>query len=122
MQSFDPIQMNRQVSPNIVRKNSYPILGTFAVPDDNLILLKIDVFDPQPDAFHQPQPAAIQQHCHNTMYSGHCLQQLFNFGLGQNSWQSFRTLYADRIYRIIEFNVQNLPVKKNNGIQGLVLS
>jgi hypothetical protein len=40
---------------------------TFAMADDNLMLVKIYIFDPQADTFHQTQTGAVQQACHQSI-------------------------------------------------------
>lgn len=74
------------------------ILHSLSISHQNLFALEIHIFDPQPDAFHQPQPGAVQQF-------GHCLHHVvvnqFNHGdslfAGKNGWHGGGTFGANRI-------------------------
>jgi hypothetical protein len=46
------------------RKCCVTIFIAFAGSDYDLVLGKVDVFDPQPATFHQAQSRSIEEHCH----------------------------------------------------------
>ena len=47
-----------------LRQEGHTILVPFALADDHLQPVKVEVLDPQAKTLHQPQSAAVQQHAH----------------------------------------------------------
>jgi hypothetical protein len=43
------------------REHGHPILGAFAVPDDDQVRREVDVLDPEACAFEQAQAGAIEE-------------------------------------------------------------
>jgi hypothetical protein len=41
-----------------------PVLATFSCPHDQFTALERQILHPQPDRFHQPQPAAVEEARH----------------------------------------------------------
>ena len=60
VEQFDPLQMGLQGSSDLLREYGAPVFVPFALVDDELILGKINIFDPQAEGFHKPEAAAIQ--------------------------------------------------------------
>ncbi len=61
--------------------SSQGVQGTFDAhtPDDDLVLVEIDVLDPQPDAFHQTQAATVKYPGRNIPLFGKVGQELRYF-------------------------------------------
>jgi hypothetical protein len=53
--------MQRQRLNDIGGQHRYPVLSAFAVANEDLIQQKVDIFDPQSEAFHQSKAAAVKR-------------------------------------------------------------
>ena len=62
----------------------HPILRALPIVDGNLRIGKVEVFDAQPDTFHQPQPSPIEQARHETRRPVELAEHLGDFLLGQH--------------------------------------
>jgi hypothetical protein len=98
-----------------------PILPPFAVAHGDLLIGKVDIFDLQAHAFHETEPGAIEQ----TRYEGghvvelgeHCVR----FLTGEDRGESLRALSAFNIVQVWKRLFEDVPVQKQEGIQGPVL-
>ena len=62
--SFDHIEVFGKRFSHRSGKHRVPIFVPFAGSNNYLITGEIDVFDPQPRTFHQPQTSAVKEHSH----------------------------------------------------------
>ncbi len=84
MQGLNLLKMLLERLPEGIGQNSVPVLIAFTGPDDDLMLLKINIFNPQTQPLHQTQPAAIQQAGDQLVRTGQGLEQSPGFALAQN--------------------------------------
>lgn len=62
-------------------KQWHLVLIAFTGSDDDLMLLKINIFNPQAQPLHQTQPAAIEQAGDQLVVTGQGLEQSLGFVL-----------------------------------------
>ena len=84
MQSFNPLKMLCQRPAERIGQNSGSILIPFTGPDDDLMLFKINILNPQAQTLHQTQPTAIQQAGDQLVYTGQGPEQNPGLALAQN--------------------------------------
>jgi len=70
MQTFDGIDVPAQVREKRARQHCHAILGTFAVPHQNLAAAKIKILDPQTRALEDAHARAVQQFAQQPMRAG----------------------------------------------------
>ena len=61
MQCLDPGQVVLEQRGQGGGKGGEPVFVALAGADSELLHLKIDVLDPEPDRFHDAQPAAVEE-------------------------------------------------------------
>jgi hypothetical protein len=66
------------------RQHGDPILHAFVIVHDDLMLGNVEILDTQSQAFHQPQPASVQQFRHESWGCGEMLNAFEGFVLGQD--------------------------------------
>jgi len=61
MQCFDPTQMVLEERRQADRKGGKPVLVALSGPDGHLLHIEINVLYPEPDRFHDSQPASVKK-------------------------------------------------------------
>src|SRR3954447_4989314 len=65
-------------------QHGHPILGAFAIANDNSGITKIDILNAQSNALHQPQAASVEQLSHEPRCAPKMPQNPMNFVAGKN--------------------------------------
>ena len=121
MEQFHPFGMGQEGRFEFLRQHGDPVLHSLAVADDDFVPVKIEILGPQPKGFHQAHAGAVKELGQQLIGSFHCLKDPLDFVPGQNDGQALRLAGADHVGKIVEFQVQDLLIKENEGIQRLVL-
>jgi hypothetical protein len=74
-----------------------PVFISLSCPDDHNIIVEIDVFDPQTDAFRQTKTASIKDLRHKKIRVFKKGKEVMDFFACQNDWHSSLRPGADRI-------------------------
>ena len=65
MQAADTIEMSQEALLHARRQHRHAVPVPLAFSHEDLASREVNVFDPQPQTFHQPQPRTVEQHCHD---------------------------------------------------------
>lgn len=74
-----------------VRQHCGPVLRAFAVANDDLRVVEVDILDPQAKGLHQPKAASVQQLNDQQVAPIHVVQQAFHFLDGKHYRQARRS-------------------------------
>ena len=122
VQGFYLIEMQAKVCNQDVGQHRHPVILAFSIADDNLAVVKVQIFHPQADDFHQTESAAIHDLCHELVDAVHVCNHCFRLSPGKNGGNAFRLGRANWDQgRIIQLDVENLTVEKENCADRLVL-
>ena len=121
MKGTNALQMQRQRFNNIGGEHCYPIFSPFAVPYEDLIHREVDIFDPQSQAFHQHEAAAVKQFNDEARLAGHQVDDPQGVLFGKYNRQSGRPFCPDGINGIWNVDMKHFVVEKDQCIKGLVL-
>jgi hypothetical protein len=87
----------------------------------DLVVTEVDVFDPQPDAFHETQSIALEQLCHEPVVALELRQDATDLLWSEHYWHLWGAFDPlDAIHKI-EPSIQDLLVKEEQSAQGLIL-
>ncbi len=121
MQGAHPQEVPFQRRTELKRKNCRPILAAFAVADRNRMRCKVEILDPQGDAFMHAQSGPIHQFGHQLAGALHHRQHALHLVPGQDHRHSLSTLDALETRHLAQGSGQNAVVEKDNCVQGLRL-
>ena len=104
------------------RQGGRAVICAFAIANDDLAVVEIDVFDAQAQAFHQTQSAAVEYLGHEQVDSGELVEYGFDFGFVEDGGQDAGAVGADDLELfLIKFDVEYVAVEEQDGAEGLVL-
>jgi hypothetical protein len=109
------------MSMAIFRQDGGPILATLAAANKVQPLAEVNILNTQADTFHQAQTTAVQEFGHEGVLAGDCCKQTLHLCLYEHGWWSLLAFAANRGDLFGQRFVKNIPIKKNQGIQGLPL-
>ena len=66
----DPLEVNPQRLAQAFRQHRDPVLEPFAVVNQDLVQIEVDILDSQPQDFHHAQPASIEKVGHEGILPG----------------------------------------------------
>jgi len=104
-----------------IGEESGPIFVAFAAADHDLMLVKVDILDPQADGFHEAQAAAIEEFSHELVDTGEVADDFGGFLFGEDGGQTAGFFGADGVNGVVEFQAQHVTVEEKEGAEGLVL-
>src|SRR3990172_2304760 len=120
--SADPGHVMLQRTDEGIWENGETILEALAIPDDDLTPVELDVFDTQPEALHQAEPASVEQFSHELVCARHAFQDLVYFLATQDGGQPFDAAGSNgRDGEVLIRIAQDHAVEEEDGIKGLVL-
>ena len=104
-------------------RGEHRVAVSVALPasNDDLIPGEIDIFDSEAATLHQPQPGPVEEHRHQPWRPLEAPEDESYLVLRQNYGQPFRPLGAHDALEEADLSVQNLTVKKQEGVQRLIL-
>jgi hypothetical protein len=100
---------------------SRPLPTALAAPDTDEVLAEVHVLEAQAEACQQAQAAAIEPPRHEGVPARHGGDQLPALRLREHGRQPWVACAADRGNRACKGCVQDIPVEKSQGVQGLPL-
>ena len=99
----------------ILRQDRNPVLGTFAVPNQDLPPLELDVFDAQPQSLSQSHASAVQHGCHESDRAAHLVKQQAHLGGSQYHRQPAWAPGGNDVVQPRQLNLQDHFVQKQDG-------
>jgi hypothetical protein len=121
MYGSDPNQMVLEQRRQADRKGGEPILVALSRPDGHLLHIEINVLYPEPDRFHDPQPASVEKLGDELWGPIHDRNYRTHFFPGHDHWHVSFLLSTDCVNHPIQGVPKYAFVKKNQGIHRLVL-
>jgi len=85
-------------------------------------VVKVQVFDAQTKALHEPQAAAREQLSHQRVHAGKVAEESQDLLAGEDGGEALRLLGPECLDRLGHFLVQDLAIEEEEGLRGLVLS
>jgi hypothetical protein len=89
-----------------------PVFSAFAVANDYLRVLEVDVFQPKAQGFHEPQSAAIEQLADQVERILELVEQLLNVAARQNDRQSDGLLGANDVLHPRQFDFEHISIEE----------
>ncbi len=77
-----------------LREDGEAVIFSFSVTDNNLAVVKVDVFNAQAHGFHDSQSAAVHNLSNQFGCSGEAVNEAFYFIFRKDSWDAFCALWA----------------------------
>jgi len=119
--ALSELKLCLQVDDQGLRKHCDPVLISFPVSDDDLPKREVQVFDPEPCAFHGSQPAAVQELTHELRLAGQAIQNLANFCPGEDRRYVNWPPSADRVDGEIKRGLQDCAIEEQDCVKSLIL-
>lgn len=121
MQRLDPGQVVLEQRGQGGGKGGEPVFVALAGTDGELLHLKIDVLDPEPDRFHDAQPAAVEELGDHLGGSVHERDNGGDFFACHDNGDVDLLVGANGIDAVLPRMVEDALVKEDQGIHRLVL-
>jgi len=103
------------------RQHRHAVLGALAVAHDNLVSREVDILDPQPDAFHDPQARAVEQTTKQAVRAAESAEHPRHFGARQHHRQAPRRLRQGNTGKPGQLGSEHLPVHEQQRALRLIL-
>lgn len=98
-----------------------PVLVTLPGPDEYQIVVEIRVLDAKAAAFHDAQPAAIDDLTHETCSTVQIVKKSTNLGDGQHHGQSVPPFGPHGMFQRTQIRMQDFAGEEQQGAERLVL-
>lgn len=121
MRSADLNEVISQGGLERLGKQGHPVPSSLPVPDPDLPTFEIDVLDPQPRAFQEAEPRAVQERPHEPWRTGQVIEDPGHLGAGEDDRKPGRPPGSHQAVEPFELDPQHLAVEKQDRAQGLVL-
>ena len=102
-----------QLFAQVPWKDGRPVLASLAAADEDEVLPKVHILNPQADALHETQPAAVQELCHECMLALHGGKKALDLGLGKDRGRPWEALAAVRCDPALKRHVEDITVEKD---------
>lgn len=121
MQGLDPNQVVLEQRDQRRGKGREAILLAFPGPDGELLHRIVDMLDPQPDGFHDPQPAPVEELGHQLAGAVHQRQDGGDFLPGHHDGHVELFAGPNRVDPVRELLLEGTLIEEHQGIHRLVL-
>jgi hypothetical protein len=121
MNELYPVNLFLQQDQELFREHNHTVFAPLTVEHGDLMHGKIDILDPELTAFRDPEPAAVEHAYHEPGGTFQEAQDLGHFFPGHDNRDAQWSFSPHGINGLIELNIENIAIQKNNGIEGLVL-
>lgn len=121
MKAFYTIDLVLQVAADALGHDRDPVFVPFCTENVYFAAFQIDVLDPEPDAFHQPQAGSVKNSRHQKMVALHFVKDMLDFLLGQYHRKPGSPFGPFELYLPFDRNVEHSFVKEHDRIEGLPL-
>lgn len=96
------------------------VVVAFSAADDDLAVVEVEVFDAQAHTFHDAEPGAVHDLCHQAGRSPHPADDLHGFGVGQNCRKPLRAGCLGEVGRQLDIHLQDGTIEEEDGAESLV--
>lgn len=107
--------------PNRLREHGDPVLLPLTVPDGDLAIGEVDVFDPKSEAFHQPQPRPIEKGRHDPKDSVEAGENAPNLVPCEDDRKPAGSFGPFDVVDPAEVFLEHVAVKEQDGAERLIL-
>ena len=115
-------QVNTQGLNERVRQDGEAVVLPFPISDDDLMVVKVYILDPQAQGFHDAQPASIHNLGNEPVGTGELGEQSFDFVLREDGGDCAGTLRSKPCKRgFIQLDVEGMPIEEEDGAECLIL-
>lgn len=121
MEGLDAIHLPAQGLFERAGQEGDAILPALAVADEDVALAEVDVLDPEPEAFHQPQPGSIEEAGHQPGRAVELIEDGVDLVAGQDGGQALGPTGGDDAGPLLERLTENLAIEEKDGAEGLIL-
>lgn len=121
MHSTDPNKVITKRRHERLGKQGHPVPFPLPSPDPDLPLFEIEILGPQPRAFHEAEPRAVQERSHEARCPGQAIQDPGYLGAGEHDRNPSRPPGTDQAVEPVELDPQHLAVEEQDRAQRLVL-
>jgi len=122
VQGFDLFEMLPQGEDEAFGQHGDAIIAAFAVADDDLVVVEVDVFDAKAKTFHKAQAAAIENLSHKFIDAAKVGNDGAGFVFGEDGGDAFVFFGAQGGKGgFFELDLEDVTVEEENGAEGLVL-
>jgi len=73
-------------------EKGHSVLRSFPIPNEDLLVVEVDVFHPEAEPLEQPEAGTIEQACDKQRRAAKLTQHLNEFITGENCWEGLRPL------------------------------
>jgi hypothetical protein len=121
MQRFNPDEVVLEERDERGGKGRETVLISLAGADCELLHGKVNVLDAEPDGFHNPQAAAVEQFGHQLRGALHECEDGSDFVPGHDHGDVDLLVGAHGVNAVVQGLVEDALVEKDEGMHGLVL-
>ncbi len=89
--------------------------------DEDLVVVEIQILDPQAQAFHQPQAAAVEELGHELVFAGEVAEDQAGFVAAEDGGDAARGASAGGADRSLEGQAEDGAVEEEDGAECLIL-
>ncbi len=97
------------------------IFFALALPDRDLLVLKIQVFHPEPKPLREPKSRPVEQTSHEPVRALHLPEYRCDLVLGEHHRKPLRFLGAIEVRHLVPVGTEHVAMEKEKGTEGLVL-
>lgn len=102
-----------------LRQHDHPVFAALAIAHDDYLAVKVNVFDPQAQTFHQAHAAAIKQRGQQFVLPIKFAQHCLNFGARQHHGNALFWHWPRQVIHPWHFNAQHFLIQKEQRTQSL---
>lgn len=121
MQFLDPCELGLERPDESFGEEGDAFAHSLGLAHGNLAVTKIDVFDPQAQAFEQPQTAPVEKMDHEAVVALEVREHGARLGTGEGDWNLWRAFDPFDLVDEVEFPIEDLLVEEEQRAEGLVL-
>jgi len=105
-----------------VGEDGEAIIFSFSIPDDDLMMVEVNVFNAKAHGFHEAQPAAVHDLGDEFVCASEIGNEALDFIFGEDGGNGFGALRAQfGKLEFVQFNMKDMAVEEKNGAKCLVL-
>ena len=121
MKALYTIDLVLEVAADALGHDRDAVFVTLCAEDVYLAAFQIDVLDPEPDAFHQPQAGSVKNSRHQQVGPLHLIENAYDFVLGQNHRKPGAPFGSRKFDQSFDRDVEHSFVEEHDGVEGLAL-
>lgn len=121
VEGADLREMGVQAGTQAVREHGEAIFVSFATADDDLPSVEVNIFDPESDAFHEPQSAAVEEFCHQSVNAAHGGENGVRFRGREDDGEAAGAMGGVQVAEVAKRLAEGIAVEEDEGIEGEIV-